>query len=333
MAPGQKDGWGNDNIVTVPSDVRFYIIDSDPATADSGGKPIVVPAKGSSGEGVGVVEVSVELQVRFVFNERVCEWYIKHGKRNEPLNYNGSAQEASGWQTFLNTSMNQKIIEAARIPVAPLSYIDAYVNAEINGERVFTTLANELSDGLTKELSADLGGQYFCGPSYQFDGEADGQIAEGDCPDLEVTVKRIVPVNPELIANLETIVKNEEAIRVIESNQAKELRDIAKAQQIELAETERQTATQKADAERKRQVETAQATANLEIAKAQAAVVAQLLDNAVLEAQADAAYCTQLAAAGIDCALLKAAETGSYPRILFGDSSEAPTLLLPTEGG
>ena len=104
--------------MTCPSDIRFYLIDEDPATADFGGRPIIVPARGSSSEGVGVVQVSVETQVRFVFNERFCEWYIDHGKRSEPLRFDGDPDTPSGWNTFLNASMNQKLIEAARPVVA-----------------------------------------------------------------------------------------------------------------------------------------------------------------------------------------------------------------------
>lgn len=336
LSPGSEDGWGNDTLVKVPSDVRYYIIDSDPATADSGGRPIVVPARGSASEGVGVVQASVEVQVRFVFNERACEWYIKHGKRNEPLRYDASAQEPSGWQTFLNTSMNQKLIEAARPVVAPLSYIDAFVNAEVEGERIFTRLATETADNLTRELNADLGGTYFCGPSYVFDGDADGEIAEGGCPDMEVTVKRIAPTEPALIANLEKIVNNEEAIRVIESDKERRLREIAREQEEALADTARQQETQTADAARRQAVETANAEANLAIEQAQAAVEAQKLENQRLIAEAGNAaaiqLCIELAAVGVDCALYEAGRSGTYPPYNFGDGGSDPTLLLPAPG-
>jgi hypothetical protein len=40
MSPGSTDGWGNDNIVQVPADVRYYIVDSDPGWApDRGPRP------------------------------------------------------------------------------------------------------------------------------------------------------------------------------------------------------------------------------------------------------------------------------------------------------
>src|SRR5690606_22828287 len=95
--------------------------------------------------------------------------------------------------TFLNASMNQKLIEAARPVVANEDYISLYVNAEIgegdSAGLAYEVLATELSKNLSRELTKDLGGEYFCGPSYQFDGEMDGEVK--DCPPLEVTIKRI----------------------------------------------------------------------------------------------------------------------------------------------
>src|SRR5690606_18477491 len=189
---------------TGPSDIRFYIIDEDPATADFGGRPIIVPARGSSSEGVGVVQVSVETQVRFVFNERFCEWYIDHGKRSEPLRFDGDPDSPSGWNTFLNASMNQKLIEAARPVVANQDYISLYVNAPIGDDGLaYDVLATRLSENLGRELARDLGGEYFCGPSYQFDGRIDGSLDAG-CPPIEVTIKRVAPTDSSLIEKLET---------------------------------------------------------------------------------------------------------------------------------
>jgi hypothetical protein len=316
IPPGENGGLSNDDMKTGPSDQRFYIIDSDPNTADFGGRPIVVPAKGSSLEGVGVVNVSIEAQVRFVFNERFCDWYIQHGKRNEPLNYDGVAQESSGWQTFLNTSMNQKIIEAARPVVADFSYIDLFVNAPAEGtERIYTVLEGRIAENLTRELIADLGKEYFCGPAYEFDGKADGELSSG-CPILEVTVKRVVPVDNTLVEKLETVVANEEEQRVIASNRERKLADITAQQAVEEAQERRRQA-----------VEVAKAEADLEIARANEEVLRQEQENADIQAISSTAFCRELAVVGVDCALLAAAEAGAYPRIILGEGSDASVLI------
>jgi hypothetical protein len=318
--PGSDGTWTNDDFVTGPSDIRFYIIDEDPATADFGGRPIIVPARGSSNEGVGVVQVSVETQVRFVFNERFCEWYIDHGKRSEPLRFDGDPATPSGWNTFLNASMNQKLIEAARPVVANQDYISLYVNAPIGDEGLaYDVLATRLSENLGRELARDLGGEYFCGPSYQFDGRIDGKLDDG-CPPIEVTIKRVAPTDTTLIEKLETIVANEEQQRVIVSERDRQLEETAAKEQTELREQQRRQA-----------VEVATAEANLAIAEAEEATLRQQQANAEVQAQADAAYCRVLADSGVDCALLAAAENGVYPRVIVGDGSTDTSILV--DGG
>ncbi len=109
--------------------------------------------------------------------------------------------------------MNQKIIEAARPVVADFSYIDLFVNAPAEGtERIYTVLESRIEENITRALTADLGQQYFCGPRYEFDGDADGEPDSG-CPDLEVTVKRVVQVDNTLVEKLEAVVVNEEQQR------------------------------------------------------------------------------------------------------------------------
>lgn len=314
--PGSGKVFTNDKLITGPADIRFYIIDEDPATADFGGRPIIVPARGSSDEGVGVVQVSIETQVRFVFNERFCDWYVDHGRRSEPLNFKGDDGEGSGWNQFLNTSFNQKLIEGSRPVVAGQDYISLFVNAPIGDELAYDVLAKRLSANLSRELIKDLGGEYFCGPSYVFDGKVDGELENG-CPPLEVTIKRIAPTEKSLVTKLEQIVANEEQARVIESDKELQLQQIA-AQQ----------ATQTAEERRRQQVETAKAQADLEIERARQEVLEQEQINADIEAISSTAFCRELAEFGESCALLKAAEHGSYPRILLGDQADNLSVLV-----
>lgn len=318
FAPGAEGAWTNDDFKTGPADVRFYIIDSDPATADFGGRPIVVPAKGSSTSDVGVVPVSVETQVRFVFNERYCDWYINHGRRSEPLNFEGDKDQPSGWNSFLNTSMNQKLIEAARPVVAGERYDELYVNALIDGGRAYDVLARELSSNLSNELERDLGGEYFCGPSYEFDGNIDGELENG-CPPLEVTIKAVTPVDAEFIDRLETIVANEEQQKVIESNKERQLQQIAATEAENLRQIQADQEVQVAEQAKREEVETARADADLEIRKREQAVFEQQLLNKQLQAEADAAFCAELSAQGVPCELYEAARAGVYPRVILGD--------------
>lgn len=324
--PGGQGDWSNDKQITGPSDIRFYIVDSDPNTADAGGRPIEVPARGSVTDGVGVVNVNIETQVRFTFNENFCKWYIDHGKRNEPLNYEAKPGEPSGWNTFLNASMNQKLIEAARPVVAGQSYIDLYINAPIEGTPAFEVLASELSANLSRELEKDLGGVYFCGPSYKFDGEVDGTL--GNCPPLEVTIKRIIPKDPTLIERLEQIVVNEEQKRLIDSNRQRQLAEIASDEEIQEREQERRQQVEVAQSQADQAIGEANAERDLAVTAAEQAVREQELINAQLAADAEAAFCERLAAQGVDCALYQAALAGEYPNVIVGQGG-AEILVQP----
>jgi hypothetical protein len=361
LGPGESSGRGNDNLVAGPSDVRFFYVDSDPKTADFGTNPIVVPAKGSSSEGVGVVQVRAEVQARFVLNENFCDLYIGNLKRVDettPLNYNAKQGEESGWGQFLTLSMNQKLIEATRPVLAPVDYITLYVNGSIkSGEETglaYDVLAKELSTNLSRELNKDLGADYFCGPSYQFDGVIDGKFGGNGCPPIEVTVKSIVPVDDTLIANLTAIVNNEEQQRKIESDallaqeKAEAEADKAEAQAaadqrtrvaqakadqaIQVAEAEAQREIQLAQEEQRRAVAQEKAETDLIVAQARAEVAAQEAENTVLTEQAKAAFCVALANVGIRCDLYASAQGGNsiIPQVSIDGSGggAAPTVVL-----
>lgn len=302
--PGQSAGFTNDTWVAGPSDIRFYYIDQNPQTADFGATPIVVPAKGSSTSGVGVVPVSTDVQVRFTINENFCDLYVDNLKRIDErvdLNYNAKQGEESGWAEFLNLSMNQKLIEATRPVLRDVDYITLYTNGAIEGGSAYDVLARELSSNLTRELRADLGKDFFCGPSYKFDGEIDGELGGTGCPPLEVTVKSITPTNPTLIENLQAIVNNEEQQRKIESDtrlaqeqtRAEQERAIATAQANQekaVAQAEADRATQVAQAESNQAIQVAQAAAEREIQIAQANA-----ERDIQVAQAEALAQTQAA--------------------------------------
>jgi hypothetical protein len=296
IAPGKSGGMTMyDTLKTVPSDDRFYFIDSDPNTADIGATPIVVPAKGTSAESQGIVNVNVEVQVRFVINENVCKLYTDKLKRLEPLKFNSSnGKSPGGWGSFLNTQLNQVLIKASRPLVAPYNYIELYSNTttKVDGKDVliYDFMEDQYASKLTDELNTTLGDTFFCGPTYRFDGDVDGKFDNG-CPPIEITVKKISPTDPQLITNLETTVKNQEQIKVIQSEQEKKLAQTAADKQTQLAEIERQ-----------REVETAQAAKDQAVAEAQKALFEAQNANAQIKALAETAFCAKLTELGVDCA-------------------------------
>lgn len=296
IAPGQSGGFTIfDKLATIPSDDRYLFIDKDPNTADIGANEIIVPAQGTSNESQGIVNVNVEIQVRFVINENVCDLYTDKLKRLEPLKFDSSdGTSTGGWGKFIVNQLNQALIKASRPLVAPYNYIELYSNTPvtIDGEEIliYDVMEDGYATDLTKELEATLGATYFCGPTYVFDGDVDGQFDNG-CPPIEVTVKRVTPVDGQLITNLETTVKNQEQIKVIESEKQKKLAQTAADQAAQLAEIARQ-----------KEVETSEAAKDQAVAVAQKALFLAQNENAQIKAQAETAFCAELAALEIDCA-------------------------------
>jgi hypothetical protein len=324
VAPGKSGGFTIfDKFKTLPSGDRIYAIDNDPATADLGGQPIIVPAKGSNAEGSGVVPVVVPVQARFTINERACELYNNYLKgKPGPIDWNGEAKGV--WPTFLNLQFNQVLITAARSEISNRSYVELYTDFSQYG-----AYQDAISAKLTAALNKSLGGDFFCGPSYVFDGVADGNVES--CPPIEIVIKEIRPQDAQFLDNLQKIVANEEQQTVIKSTSATEIakansaRDTAVAKSTSDAETRIAKSNAEAEAalaeiENSRQVKLAEALANVEIAQAFAAVAEAETANKVTRVAAETAFCERLATAGVDCAQYFQAQNWK-PTIIMGDGA------------
>ena len=325
IAPGQSGGFSfADKLITVPADDRIYAIDSDPTTADFGGQPIIVPAKGTNAENNGIVPVVVPIQARFTINENACGLYNNYLKgKSGPLDWNGTNKTEDGaadpgvWPRFLNLQMNQVLNTAARAQLGGKSYVDLYTDFTN-----YPTIQRAIAQTLTDSLNQSLGGEFFCGPSYQFDGNADGVLES--CPPIEIVIKEIKPQDPVFLDNLKKIVANQESQTVIQSDKEKAIaqaqatseQQIAQANadrdaslnqtKVErdkaIAQTDANLETQLAQVEADREVQLAKALADVEIAQAFSEVVAVETSNELVKKQVESAFCERLAAVGVNCA-------------------------------
>jgi hypothetical protein len=349
VAPGTRGGFTVfDNMRTVPSDVRDYIIDADSNAADPGATPIALPVRARDVqvgdevlESEGVTYVLLELQAKFVFNENACVWDEKYGRGMSDLNFDTAQGQPSGWTSWLKNNMYKRIQEAARPVVKDFDWLQLATNQEVSydgqePDEVFDVLAREISATLTSELEASLGANFFCGPSYSFDGDVDGEFET--CPRIEISITELTPQNKVLLENYEAIVANAEAQQKIESDkdraiaqanatseqQQAEARAASDAQVTQAEEAQR---AQIAEEQRRNEVGINKAAADLAIAQAQAEVARQQAANDAIIAQGSASYCRELAAAGVSCELLEAAKQGTpiVPQIVTGDG--AGTLL------
>lgn len=347
IQPGHSGGFTvMDKLVTLPADDRIYAIDNDPATQDFGGETINAPAKGSNVSDPGIVTVTVPVQARFTINENVCDLYQnylkKYGANN--LNFNGTDDptKPGGWATFLNLQMNQSLIISIRREVSGLSYVE--LNTDFSK---YPEIQTEVSKALTASLKSSLGGEFFCGPSYQFDGKFDGKL--DSCPPIEIVIKEITPTDPQFLANLGQITANKEAQTVIQSNKDKAIAQANADKETSLNQTEadKQKSLATTEAEKEKQlaqtvadqetqlasvgqqqaVQEAQVAKDLIIARATQDLVAVQSGNDVVKAQAEATFCVTLQGVGVDCAEYFKAINWK-PTIILGDGA-TPLINVP----
>lgn len=344
VAPGTRGGFTTfDTQRFIPADVRDYIIDAEEGVRDPGATAIVLPVQARDievdGEDVssdGVTYILLELQAKFVFNENACLWDQKYGRGTDDLNFDAPQGTASGWTSWLKNNMYKRIQEAARPVVKDFDWLQLSTNQEVSfagqdPDEVFDVLAREISTSLATELGASLGANFFCGPSYAFDGSFDGEMES--CPPIEISITQLTPQNPELIKNYEAIVANAEAQLKIDSDKDRAIAQANATSEQQQEEAKAASAAQVAQAEEAQKAEVAQQTqaetvgvakakADLAIAQAKAEVASQEATNRNIAAQGESAYCRELAAVGQSCVLEAAAKAGTpvVPQIVTGDS-------------
>ncbi len=350
VAPGTRGSLTiYDDMRTVPADVRDYIIDADDAARDPNAVPISLPVRARDIvvgeeviESVGVTTILVELQAKFVFNENACDWDEKYGRGMDNLNFDTPQGEVSGWTTWLKNNMYKRIQEAARPVVRDFDWLQLSTNQQVtfadNTDQVFDILAAEIALSLTTELEASLGANFFCGPSYAFDGSFDGELET--CPPIEISITELTPENPDLLANYETIVANAEAQQKIASDRDRAIAQadadadtqtaVAQADsRTQQATSDAQAEAELAETERRRATDLANAEADLAVAEAQTEVEQVRQENELIKAQADAAYCAELAEVGESCVLQDAVNNNALPDVVVGGNGTGLDILLP----
>jgi len=223
-----------------------------------------------------------------------CELIERHLR---PLKATDFDADGSRWASqFLNIRMAGVIKN-----VAPkvLQGLDPTALAQ-NIEGTRDSAAEQFGVMLTEGMVDQLGGAYFCKPSYQY-----GQGEEA-CGTMNVVLS-------------EPVLSAEDASLIARPQRAKTEADVAISEASEAARKAQQIAEQK-------QIEadsaTALATANETIAQQEARVLE-------VDAANTYAWCTYLTTLGQDCALVKAAENSDFPDFFTPDP---PAIAVPAGG-
>lgn len=170
----------NDQVVEIPASNRFYWVTQNGDLRDPGAPETY------TGNASGGTPVIVTGQIRFRFNlDKACEWFSKHGRRNAKdgtdlgFNARGDANQVKqeGWFKFLAENFGATMQEVVDSPIlAKYNWAALHYNYATNsneagvvpagqpaGDATRQQLAKELGAAFTERLTANLGGQYFCG--------------------------------------------------------------------------------------------------------------------------------------------------------------------------
>jgi hypothetical protein len=277
VAPGSevKQYPKEDSVVYIPTSNRFYMASADRNVADPGAP------NWYTGFGKGHVEMQVQGQFRFRFNQdRICEWYSKHGRRNADedgdLQFNKRGDASTGWARWLNENFGvtgqQAVRERASAYDWEAATLDLPVNADPDtsevpegvtpGEATDVVIGTDVGKTFTQELNANLGGQYFCGIDVSVTGES------GGCPDIVFQTIKVEPSDKDLLSSLQKL-----------EAQKQELRNTQASAKLFEAQKEATLAAEAAHQE----------------------LLAAQLQTALLQAQFDNAKCLVFAKLNLDC--------------------------------
>lgn len=181
---GQQFLGLQDNLVLLPVTQRDYIAGT---SENVDGPPIIAPAKGG-------VEMQFEISAYFTLNtspdtvrrfyERVC---IKFDCTDE-----------AGWDRMLENNFRKPIEQAVQQSIRGYTVDELYAGEarEATTEEEVVSLLVQVQDEIASDLKDNinriLGGDYFCGPT--FDRET-----PDECPDFQFQIVKAVPTNPSVI--------------------------------------------------------------------------------------------------------------------------------------
>jgi len=166
-----------DTVYTYPIDQRSYIIGGDGADTDAADEVTVVSKDN--------VRLGVRVQVYFTLNrdDEVLRSF------HERIGLKTDAYTDRGWDQMLQSYFRPQIDRALAAVAANYGWAELY-NNEAKKSAFQTAAAKEF----TRLLPAAVGGDYFCGPSYN-GGNA--------CGELSFTIQKPTPLDKGIIDGLE----------------------------------------------------------------------------------------------------------------------------------
>ncbi len=173
VAPGTRVRFYGllEHLYELPATQRNYIMSKDPSQGESR-RPEFVGAPAADRvvtqwESATYFKLNTHPDVVRPFFEQICMKY-----RCTDLSSGG------GWDRMLADTFRQQIVAAIQAEARRHSSEDIYANPE-----TLSRMQAEIGSGLKERVNAVLGGEYFCGPTF------DPKVP--DCPDFAFVIKEI----------------------------------------------------------------------------------------------------------------------------------------------
>lgn len=180
-----------DKLYKYPITQRNYVLNSD-GDGDEVAGGITAPDKDG-------VQEYIELTVTFKLNtSKIRDFHEKIG-----LKY--KAYESAGWNQMLTENFRPSINNAVQQTIRQYTTDEIRVNSNIIPE-----LQDTIKKTLKKDVTKQLGAEYFCGPNYKTNSK--------DCPNFEVSIKSVTP--PQSILQTYTDQKTSANEVVVAQNKA-----------------------------------------------------------------------------------------------------------------
>ena len=139
-----------DPLYLYPADQQSYIVSKTPGVGNvKAPDSIIAPTKDR-------VQVEYQIAAYFKLNtDRLRDFHEQLGLRYK-------AYTSSGWANLIRDTFRQQIENALQQETRKYDVADIYSN-----EQLLTTLQNDVQTTISQRLTAALGEQYFCGPTFK----------------------------------------------------------------------------------------------------------------------------------------------------------------------
>jgi regulator of protease activity HflC (stomatin/prohibitin superfamily) len=188
-----------DDVFWLPAGQRNYIVSKDVNESDKKKADFIrVPTKG------GILmdfEISVYFRLNTATDDLKDDPRFKKGgtlrKFWENIGKKYGADTEDGWDKMLNDNFRKIIETSMRQKAFNFTVDELYANAEgqaSGNEDAIQKIQNEIASALKDNVNSSLGGNYFCGPTFNRD-------KPGDCPPFQFIINSAEPADGNVISS------------------------------------------------------------------------------------------------------------------------------------